>query len=216
LYEFTFPSEPVPKNRSSGEVWLKALSSPRVETLKHLIIQERSPLGKGLYWLFLTGGFGGLLAGLLRATFNQGWLFGLTNPSPAGDISSSAILGAFFGAILFSIGVPLITLVNTWLIQMIVRRLGGETSFSRLLFAFAVYQAPLGLLICTLIAIPTIGCLALPLMVYWLVLSVLAVKAACEVDTGKAILCNLAPFGSGAVFGVCMLAFTLSTSIEIL
>ena len=210
LDNFELAEAPAPASLSTGEVWFRALSSPKVETFKKLILQEDSPARKALYWLFIAGGFGGLLAGLLAAAFNQG----VRNPSPAGEISSGAVLGALLGAALFSIGAPLITVINTWLIQLIVRRLGGKTNFTQLLFAFAIYQAPLLLLICILVAIPTIGCLVVPLTGYWLVLSVLAVQAACELDMGKAVLCSLAPFGLGGVFGVCALLLALTSAIE--
>jgi hypothetical protein len=205
-----------PIKLSTGEIWFKALSSPRVESYRQFINQEDSSAGTTLYWLFLAGGFGGLAAGLLQAAFNSHSFFGLVNISNGGEVSSGAILWAFFGALLFSVGVPLVTLINTGLIQIIIRAFGDRVSFERLLYVFAAYQAPLGLLICFIGGIPTLGCVSLPLLVYWLVLGVVAIRSVSQLEIGKAIVCTLAPLGLGGMMGICAVVVLVLSSIQIL
>lgn len=200
---------------STGEVWFKALSSPRIESFQQIVSLPDMTIGKALQWLFLAGGFGGLAAGLLQAAFNTNSFFGLSGMNNSGVVSADAIIGAFLGAVFFSVGLPFITLLNAGVVYITAKALGGKARYTELLFGFAAYQAPLVLLLCFLGAIPTIGCLSIPLIVYGMVLGVVVVRVVCEFETGKALLCNLAPVGVGGMFGVCVLFVALVSTIEI-
>lgn len=208
-------TQTTPAKSSSLELWFKALTSPTIETYQQIFNHPDASLGKALYWLFLTGGFGGLIASLIQSNFNTNAFFGVSGFQLAESISSSAIIWAFLSAILFSIGVPLITLINTALVRFAARWFGGKPNYARLLFAFAAYQAPLGLLICFIGGIPTLGCVAVPMIFYWLFLGVQVTQATCGMGAGKAVVCILSPFAMGAVFSICALAGMLATQIEI-
>lgn len=204
-----------PAESGSLDIWFKALSSPKKQTYQQIIDYPDASIGKALYWLFLAGGFGGLLGSLVQTAFNTNSFFGLSSFQVSEQISSSAIIWSFLGTVLFAIGVPLITIINTGLIQLVARVFGVKPNYSKLLFAFAAYQAPLGLLICILGGIPTLGCIALPMAIYWLFLSVQVIRTVCEIKAGKAVICSLSPFGFGAALGFCTLVSLLATTIKI-
>jgi hypothetical protein len=199
----------------SLELWFKALTSPTIQTYQQIFNHPDASLGKALYWLFLTGGFGGLIASLVQSAFNTNSFLGLSGFQISESISSSAVIWAFLSAGLFAVGVPLITLINTGLVRLAARGFGEKPSYSKLFFAFAAYQAPLGLLICLIGGIPTLGCIALPMTIYWLLLGVQVTRAACDLGAGKAVICILSPFAMGAVFSFCVMVGMLATQIEI-
>jgi len=204
-----------PKKLSTGEIWLKALTSLRTKSYQKIIDQPNASLGKGLYWLFLAGGFGGLFAGLVQTAFNSDVFFGMVRLGMSEEFSSNGIIWSFLGAIVFALGLPLVTLVNAALVKIIARMFGGKTDFSRLVYAFAAYQAPLGLLICIIGGIPTLGCLGAPLVVYWFILGIVVTRSACKLGVGKALLCNLAPFLIAGLLGICLIVVLFGSSINI-
>jgi hypothetical protein len=51
--------------------------------------------------------------------------------------------------------------------------------------------------------------------IYWLYLGVQVTRSACDLGTGKAVVCILSPFAIGAAFSFCALAGMLATQIEI-
>ena len=208
-------AETNPKKLSTGEIWFKALTSLKAISYQKIIDQPNASLGKALYWLFLAGGFGGLIAGLVQTAFNTDMFFGIARLGMSEEFSSNGIIWSFLGAIVFAIGLPLVTLMNAALVKIFARIFGGKTDYGKLVYAFSAYQAPLGLVICIIGGIPTLGCLGAPLVVYWFILGILVTRSVCNIGVGKALICNLAPFLIVGLLGICLVAVLFGSSINI-
>lgn len=198
---------------NTGAIWFKVLSSPSVGTFKQLLSQTDAHAGRAIFWLFLSGGFSGLIAGMLQTILPASMVREVSSQVNAGQVSSGAILWSFIFAVLLSIGLPLAALVNTGLIQIIIRLFGGKTSFSQLLFAYAAYQAPLVLILSLVAAVPLLSWLCPLILVYWLLLAITATTAASGLKTGKAFVCLLSPLAFIGVLGVCAVVMMLTSVI---
>lgn len=204
-----------PKILSTGKIWVKALTTFKAEKYQQITDQPNASLGTGLSWLFLAGGFGGLIAGLVQTAYQTDMFFGIVRLGLTKEFSSNGVIWSFLAAITFAVGLPIVTLVNAALVKIFARMFGGQTEFGNLVCALAAYQAPLGLVICIIGGIPTLGCLGTPLVLYWFILGIIVTRSACKLGVGKALLCNLAPFLIAALLGFCLIAFLFGSIIEI-
>jgi hypothetical protein len=78
-------------------------------------------------------------------------------------------------------------MISAGLTQLIASALGGTGSYSKLVYAFATYSAPLAIISSIVGSIPYVNYLAFPLSIYGMVLNVIAVKAVNQFGWGKAI-----------------------------
>jgi hypothetical protein len=207
--------EIIGRKLSTGEIWFKALSSPKVETYQQISDQPSASIGKALYWLFLAGGFGGLIAGLIQTAYNTDLFFGMASLDISEEFSTRGIIWSFLGTIIFAIGVPLVTLINAGLVKFVARLFGGKADYGKLVYVFAAYQAPLGLLICIIGGIPVLGCLGVPMVFYWLFLGVVVTRLTCKLAVAKALICSMAPILITGILGICAVVSMLIFSVEL-
>jgi hypothetical protein len=110
------------------------------------------------------------------------------------------------GMLLLSALAAILGLILTVAIQNIMARLlGGQGTYSQLIYAEATFYAPLLLISSILSLIPYVWLLTYPLALYELILSVRAIKAVHQFGWGKAIISSLALlilFGLGSALGL--------------
>ena len=190
------------------ETWIKALTQPREEAYLAIVNDPGASLGKAAVWLAISGFIGGLISGIFS------WIFGgsmymdqvsqyLDFDMPMGGGGFMSVITSPFSGLF---GTLIGAFLMTALVHLAARMLGGTGTFEKLFYGFAAYYAPLGLVTTSLSAIPFLGCLALPLAIYGLVLNVVANKAVHGYDTGKAVIATLAPVLIIFLFCCCIIA----------
>ena len=190
------------------ETWIKALTQPKEEAYLAIVNDPGASLGKAVIWLAISGFVGGLISGIFSWIFGGSMYmdqfsqyFDFDMPMGGGGFMSvvsspfSGLFGTLIGAFFM-----------TGLVHLAARMLGGTGTFEKLFYGFAAYYAPLGLVTTSLSAIPFLGCLAVPLAIYGLVLNVIANKAVHGYDTGKAVIATLAPLLIIFLFCCCIIA----------
>jgi hypothetical protein len=180
------------------QVWMNALTRPSVATYEELVRDPKAASGRAFLWIFLTS-----LIGYLFLMLGQ--LAGLGVSSMFGNAQMTRAGGGGFlvlacqspiAAVMSVVGLA----ISAGITQLIARALGGTGSFSKLVYAFAAYLAPLSLISGVLGVIPFINLLTIPLGFYGIVLNVIAVKAVNQFGWGKAVLSSFVIFAAILVF----------------
>ncbi len=170
------------------EVWIIALARPSVETFESLVRDPNASTSKAYTWVFITGLIGSAISMLAQLL--------LPGASTLSSVEESE-MGAAFGSSLVTLIclVPLSALfsvlglmIRAGITQLIARALGGTGTYSRLVYAFAAFVAPLTVIFSILGSIPYVSCLVFPLTIYACVLPVIAVKAVNQFGWGRAIV----------------------------
>jgi hypothetical protein len=186
--EFDTPSTEY-KSLSWSEVWISALTKPSVETYERLVHDPGASANKAYGWVFICTLIGYALSSLIGLAI--GGLFD-TNAIPG--FNSGALFGSWF--IQFICCLPIVAIlavvglvINTGLTQLIARALGGTGTYSELVYANAAYLAPISLVSSIIFAIPYVNlCLSIPLAIYSMALTVIAINAVNQLGWGKAIV----------------------------
>jgi len=152
---------------SWSEIWTQALTRPSVMTFENLINQPQATRQRAYKWVFLSTLVGGTVATMAE------WLRG---QSPHwlqwAGIPILALLAVI--ALILAAGVT----------QWVARAIGGTGNSTQLVYAFATFNAPMS--VATGFVFGTI--LLLPLSLYGLILTVIAVKAVHRFSWGKAVV----------------------------
>jgi hypothetical protein len=130
-------------------------------------------------------------------------------PQLTGDPSPFAVPPIWLGlagVLLLSALAAMLGLILTVAIQNIMAKLlGGQGTYSQLIYAEATFYAPLLLINSILSLIPYVWLLTYPLALYEFILSIRAIKAVHQFSWGKAIVSSLALvilFGLGSALGL--------------
>jgi hypothetical protein len=155
-----------------------------VATFEGLVQDPNATERRAYTWIFVSALIGLAISALL------GIVFGTSTPeSPeatgvmVGSSLTCLICGAPISAGLSVLGL----MIMAGITQLIAGALGGTGTYSKLVYAFAAYTAPLTLITSVLGAIPYINFLTVPLVIYGMVLNVIAVRAVHQFGWGKAI-----------------------------
>ena len=180
--EFGTPSTSPPVSSPSwSEVWINALTRPSVATFEGFVQDPNATDQRAYTWVFVSSltsfAISVVLSTLLVA------VLGTDMPGGLGAAGALLALCMPFGAA-FALGV---FMVIAGITQLIAGALGGTGTYSKLVYAFAAYMAPLTLIQGVLSPIPLITYLQYPLWIYGIVLNVIAVKAVHKFGWGKAI-----------------------------
>ena len=177
------------------QVWLKALTEPRVASYESLVSRPGVSLGKACLWV-------GLVA-VVAVLVSFGIIFGLGSLSyldPSLQQASDS-LGYLTGSALFLVclgpaaGLFAIVglLVSAGISHVLARALGGTGTYDQLAYAMAAYSAPGSLVSSAIAFIPCIGfVLSFPFSLYLLFLNVLAIKAVHHLSWGRAVVSSTA------------------------
>lgn len=162
------------------ETWMKAVTSPSEASYIQIISDPTMSAGKAYGWLALSSVIGGIVLVIGQS------LFGLASGLGIEGILSSFLSLIFvipIGIVISMVGATIITGISTGVAKI----LGGEGSFTELLYATAAYSSPIGIVSSIFSAIPIVNLIAIPISFYALFLNIIAVKATHQFGWGKAI-----------------------------
>jgi hypothetical protein len=177
---------------STFQVWSMALTNPSEETYRRIVRDPDAGLGRAVVWFLaatLVGTTITVIANVLFGglpSFSQ--MTELTEMMPEyQDLMGNMALFQVICIPVWTVVGLLVFLVHTGAIHFVAGALGGEGTFSDLIYAFAAYTAPFTLVYNVLLAIPIIQCFAVFLSFYALYLGVVALKVVHRFDWGKSI-----------------------------
>ncbi|MEK6256887.1 MAG: YIP1 family protein [Chloroflexota bacterium] len=163
-----------------SETWIKALTQPTEQTYEEIANDPGASTNKAYLWIAVTATISAFIS------ISLGLLFGTYGEESGGLIF---LLCAVVLVPMFSI---IGTMISAGVTQMVAGMLGGTGSFSKLVYPYAAFYAPITLITAGLSIIPILGLLAFPIGFYGLFLNVLAVKAVNQFSWGKAAISTLA------------------------
>ena len=177
------------------QTWKLALTRPSVATFERIIRDPQANPRLAYVWLFVSFIVGGLISILISD------LIGAINTGV-----NSITCGPLISAIVSLLSLVLVT----WVIQSIAGRLfGGIGTYASMIYAIAAFSAPLFIIHSLVLGIPFVNCLDVPLSIYELALSVIALKAVNKIGWGQAMVSYIGGLvlviGIVAVFTVCSL-----------
>lgn len=173
--------------RSWSDIWISALTKPSVNTFEEIVNDPNASTSRGYRWVFLAGLVASALTSLISMVIIG--FQGADSPDTSGiaALAGGSLLQlvcfAPVAAVLSVIGL----MISAGITQFFAGALGGTGSYSRLVYAFAAYAAPLSLVTGVVSPIPLVNCVAIPLGLFGLVLNVIANKAVNQFSWERAI-----------------------------
>lgn len=184
---------------------IAVLTKPSVSTFEE---HERDNLGWALIYSVIAGVINAILAGIGAALFPAALpasLEGLEGLEGAAATGTPSIIGAVFGAIIFTI----LGLLIAWGITFALgRAFGGTGTFGELAYDMALFSAPTTVIGSIFGLIPILGGIAgLALFFYNLYLTYLAIQAGMNLPSNKALYVILIQFAIGLAIFACIFIF---------
>ena len=175
------------------ESWKMALTRPNEETFRSLADDPNGSLGRALIWIAITSAVSFLITTTVQLLFSSL----LAGPSVFEALEQEVGLllpGGLMIAGVFVCGLPMVALfsaigilIYSGLVQFTASAFGGEGTFAEMTYALAAFTAPITLLSAVIGGIPLVNCLTIPLVIYSLMLTLLAVKSVNRISWGKTI-----------------------------
>lgn len=187
---YEFSGEILDKARPSYEslswsrIWIKAITKPSVKTFEEIANDPDATSEKAYAWVSISTLIGGLIYDAIRYYIGRRPL--------VESVETNRISVMFCGPLILAALVWILFTFNAVIIQFIAEALGGTGTFTKLIYSFAAYSAPL-MLIFSLSNLNIYLCFCLTPFVglYAFILSVMAVKAVNQFDWGKTILSSV-------------------------
>jgi len=190
------------------EAWRSALTRPNEETFRSLANDPNGSLGRALRWIAISSAISYLITTSLPLLFSSL----LPGPSflEALEYEVGLLLsGGLMIAGVYGCGLPLVVFISTigmliysGVVQVTARAFGGEGTLTSMTYVLAAFTAPLTVLIGVITWIPQVNYLAIPLGIYSMLLTLLAVKSVNRMSWGKTISAFAALFLVGALLAV--------------
>lgn len=170
------------------QAWKKALTKPSLATFEELIRDPHASAKRAYCWMF----FSSLILGGITSLITLGLYF-LSFPE---SIKISQLIDDFISNGLIFAGISVLYLiVNAGVLHFIAHALRGTGSFSKLVYALAVYRSPFYLIVgmgkllfglnpCL------VNLIVQPSAIYCIILDILATRVVYQFDLGKAVLTN--------------------------
>lgn len=181
--EFGVSTNPI--SQSWNEIWIKAITQPSETSYDEIVNDPNASTRRAYSWIFVSSLIGFIFYVIVANLLGTNAMGSVDEA--LGSMFMVIICGAPIGALVAVLG----AMINAGFSQLIASALGGTGTYSKLVYAFAAYLAPLALVSYLLGAIPFINCLALPLGLYGIFLNVTAVKAVNKFGWGKAIVSSV-------------------------
>ena len=191
------------------EAWQMALTRPNEETFRSLADDPNGSLSRALSWIVITSAISFLITVSAQLLFSG--LF--AGPSLLEALEQEAgimLSGGLVIAGIYVCGLPFVVLVSAMgmliysgVVQFTAGAFGGEGTFAEMTYALAAFTAPLTVLSGVIGLIPLVNCLAIPLGIYSLLLTLLAVKSVNRISWGKTM----------AIFAILLLVTVLLTAV---
>lgn len=196
--EFEDPADPKPgktgPDRSVGwsQVWIQAYTRPSVETYQRLLADPNASPKRAYLWSVASVFVGYGIFILITLIFPSEFRFGeFVDSRPWEFFGSATILMACCLPLVIVMGLIRL-MISAALTQLVARLLGGDGSYSQLVYLFGAIDAPMSLLSHTLSAIPFAICLTFLPDIYAIVLRIIAVKTVNNFGYVKATFAYLA------------------------
>jgi hypothetical protein len=175
------------------EAWRMALTRPNEETFRSLADDPNGSLGRALGWVAITSAISFLITSTAQILFSAL----LAGPGLFDAVEQEVGLllpGGLMIAGVFICGLPMVALfsaigilIYSGIVQFTASAFGGEGTFAEMTYALAAFTAPIALLSAAIGWIPLVNCLTIPLVIYNLLLTLLAVKSVNRISWGKTI-----------------------------
>ncbi|MEE8120820.1 MAG: YIP1 family protein [Anaerolineales bacterium] len=175
------------------EAWRMALTRPNEETFRSLADDPNGSHGRAMIWIAITSAISFLITASVQFLFSG--LFAGPGLLEALEQEAGLLLtGGLMIAGVYVCGLPMVVLISalgmliySGVVLFIANAFGGEGTFAEMTYALAAFTAPLTLLSGAISWIPLVNCLTIPLGVYSLLLTLLAVKSVNRISWGKTI-----------------------------
>ncbi|HMQ29320.1 MAG TPA: Yip1 family protein [Chloroflexaceae bacterium] len=180
---------------------IAVLTKPSVATFEE---HERNNLTWALIYSVIAGVINAIIAAIAASLgLNQPAMTGL-DPEMAAAAQPS-IIGAIFGAIIFTV---LVLLISWGITYLLGRAFGGTGQFGELAYGLSLFGAPLLVIGSILNLIPFVGWIAgLALAIYNLYLTYLAIQSGMNLPSNKALYVILIQFAIALAIGLCFILF---------
>jgi len=175
------------------ETWRLALTRPNEETFRSLADDPGGSLGRALSWIAITSAISYLITASLPLLFS-GLLAG---PGLLEALEYEAGLDLSRGLMsagIYVCGLPIVILISSGgmliysgAVQVTASAFGGEGRLASMTYALAAFTAPLTVIIGAISWIPLVNYLVIPLGIYSMLLTLLAVKSVNRMSWGKTI-----------------------------
>ncbi len=190
------------------EAWRMALTRPNEETFRSLADDPNGSLGRALGWITITSAISFLITSTAQLVFS-GLLAGPGLFEALEQEVGLLLPGGLMIAGVFICGLPMVALfsaigilIYSGIVQFTASAFGGEGTFAEMTYALAAFTAPITFLSAVIGWIPVVNCLTIPLGIYSLLLTLLAVKSVNRISWGKTIGIFAVLFLVGALIGV--------------
>lgn len=191
---------------SWSEVWISAITRPSAETFERLLQDPQATANRAYRWIFISSLIGYAIAALISFVINS---LGVTSLGifDLGEIFGVSIFLLLccgpVAAALAVLGLAVSAGITQWIAKTFF---GGVGSYNELVYTFAAFLSPLGLISSLLSPIPFISFLTIFISIYGLVLGVIAVKAVNQFGWGRALVSYLIiPFIMLLVVPICII-----------
>lgn len=190
------------------ESWKMALTRPNEETFRSLADDPNGSLSRALIWIAVTSAVSYLITTTVQILFS-GLLAGPGLFEALEQEAGLLLPGGLMIAGVFICGLPMVALfsaigilIYSGIVQFTASAFGGEGTLAEMVYALAAFTAPITLLSGLIGWIPIVNCLTIPLVIYNLVLTLLAVKSVNRISWGKTIGIFAILFLVGALLAV--------------
>lgn len=182
------------------EVWISAITKPSTETYERILQDPKSSANRAYGWVFISSLVGGAIGILISSIIP-----GENELYPGLGLVTSMLCLPVLAAISV-IGLA----ISSGITQLVASALGGTGTYSKLVYAWAAYLAPIGFISSVIASIPLVNILGFPLVIYGMVLNVIAVKAVHQFGWGRAVASSVLILVGILVFVACAVIIALA------
>ena len=194
-------SEPAKAESMSWlDIWGYALTKPATTTFTE-ILQDPKAKSSPYLWVGLASLLGYIIAALLQSLFGSNTLGTVSEQlgSQVGAASAFTTICCAPVSAIFAVGA---FALSVGIYHLVAKMFQGQGTFSQLAFTMASFHVPLTVISLILAAIPWVSILTIPIGIYTIILTILAVKATHQFTTGKAVAVVVIPAILGVIIGL--------------
>ena len=190
---------------SWGETWIRAITKPTEDGYGAIAADPGGSQTQAYVWVFLCAIIGYIFTILITGIFGTD-MFGTDFGGFFGVSMLVLLCFAPIGGVFAVLGV----IISSGLTQWMAGALGGEGSYSKLVYVQGAYVAPISLISSLISVIPFVNCLTLPLGLYGIYLNILSIKVVNRFGWGKAIASSVMVLVLVLFFVGCLVAVVLA------
>jgi hypothetical protein len=154
-------------------IWFTALAHPSISTYENIADHPQASAKLGYLWVVITEIISALISSFLVGTQQE------------------ILISLVCGIPLFVFGGLLALVIIAGSAHWIARLLGGAGNYPKTVYVLSAFSAPITILSCVLYFLPFGKWLIVLLSVYWIILTILAIKALYKLSWGKSALSSV-------------------------